>query len=112
MGLPIQVRRFEATAASSSICVVTPGWQTSRALKREVTNAVATHPPQAIVDLGGPTFIASRAMGGNHGISAPDHLQGGKAKIVSTSRVRDALEIARLHEVLQVCDTVEEALKD
>lgn len=82
-------------------------------LEAELTNVAATHPSEVIVELTGLTFIASRAMGAIMGFHRRMTLQGGKVKIVAPpSRVRDALEIARLHEVLEVHGSMQEALKN
>ena len=81
-------------------------------LEAELTSVAATQPPLVIVDLSDLAFIASRAMGVLMGFHRRMTLQQGQVRVVApASRVRDALEIARLHNVLDVYDSVGDALR-
>jgi anti-anti-sigma factor len=81
-------------------------------LEAELTNVASSRPPLVIVDLSGLTFIASRGIGVLMGFHRRMTLQNGKVRIVAPpSRVRDALEIARLHSVLELFDTLDLALQ-
>ena len=81
-------------------------------LEAELTRVAATSPPLVIVNLSDLSFIASRGMGVLMGFHRRMTLQNGQVRVVApASRVRDALEIARLHDVLDIYDTVGEALK-
>jgi anti-sigma B factor antagonist len=88
------------------------GLATVSRLEAELTNIASTRPPLVIVDLTALRFIASRGMGVLMGFHRRMTLQKGKVRVaVPPSRVRDALEIARLHNVLEMYDSVEEALR-
>jgi anti-anti-sigma factor len=81
-------------------------------LEAELTSVVATHPPLVIIDFTDLMFIASRAMGALMSFQRRMSLQNGQIRVVAPpSRVRDALEIARLHSVLEIFDSLEAALK-
>ena len=81
-------------------------------LEAELTNIVATCPPLVIIDFTDLAFIASRAMGALMSFQRRMSLQKGQVRVVAPpSRVRDALEIARLHSVLEIFDSLEAALK-
>ena len=81
-------------------------------LEAELTSVAATQPPLVIIDLTGLDFIASRAMGVLMGFHRRMTLQQGQVRVVAPpSRVRDAIEIARLHNVLDVYNTVGDALR-
>jgi anti-sigma B factor antagonist len=82
-------------------------------LEAELTNIASGRTPLVILDLTSLNFIASRAMGVLMGFHRRMELQNGKVRVAAAcpSRVRDALEMARLHLVLDIYDTLEEALK-
>jgi anti-sigma B factor antagonist len=81
-------------------------------LEAELTHIAAEQLPLVVVDLSDLTFIASRGMGVLMGFHRRMELQKGKVRIVSPpSRVRDALEISRLHTVFDMFETLESALK-
>ena len=81
-------------------------------LEAALTNVASTRPPLVIVDLSALTFIASRGMGVLMGFHRRMTLQKGKVRVVApASRVRDSLEIARLHNVLDMYDSLDAALK-
>jgi anti-anti-sigma factor len=81
-------------------------------LEAELTSVAATQPPLVIIDLSDLAFIASRAMGVLMGFHRRMTLQQGQVRVVApASRVRDAIEIARLHNVLDVYDSVSDALR-
>jgi anti-sigma B factor antagonist len=81
-------------------------------LEAELTNVASFRPPLVIVDLSGLAFIASRGIGVLMGFHRRMTLQKGKVRIVAPpSRVRDALEIARLHSVLEMFESLDLALK-
>jgi anti-anti-sigma factor len=82
-------------------------------LEAELTSIASDRIPLVILDLTSLDFIASRAIGVLMGFHRRMELQNSKVRVAtaSPSRVRDALEIARLHTVLETYDTLEAALK-
>ena len=82
-------------------------------LEAELTSVAAGRSPLVVIDLTELEFIASRGMGVLMGFHRRMMLQDGKVKIVAPGgRVRDALEIARLHNVLDVYDSLGDALRE
>ena len=81
-------------------------------LEAELTNLASQRPPLVVIDLSDLTFIASRGMGVLMGFHRRMELQNGKVRIAAPpSRVRDAMEIARLHTVFNMYDDLESALR-
>jgi anti-anti-sigma factor len=81
-------------------------------LEAELTNLASTRPPLVIIDFTHLDFIASRAMGALMGFHRRMALQNGTVRIVApASRVRDSLEIARLHDLLEMYGTLDDALQ-
>jgi len=81
-------------------------------LEAELSSVVSERPAVVIVDLTDLTFIASRGMGALMSFHRRMQLQKSVVRVASPqSRVRDALEIARLHTVLEMYDSLEAALK-
>ena len=80
-------------------------------LEAELTNVASTRVPLIIIDFSDLRFIASRALGVLMGFHRRMMPQKGQVRVVAPpSRVRDALEISRLHEVLAIYDTLKAAL--
>jgi len=82
-------------------------------LEAELTSVASSRPPLVIIDFTDLNFIASRGMGALMGFHRRMTLQKGEVRVVAPpARVRDALQIARLHDVLQIFDTLDQALKE
>jgi anti-sigma B factor antagonist len=81
-------------------------------LEAELTNVASNRLPLVIIDLTDLTFIASRGMGVLVSFHRRMSLQKGHVRVAAPkSRVRDALEIARLNTVLDMYESLEAALK-
>ncbi len=81
-------------------------------LEAELTTIASERTPLVILDLTSLNFIASRAMGVLVSFHRRMSLQDGKVRVAAPkSRVRDALEMARLHLVLDIYESLDEALK-
>jgi anti-sigma B factor antagonist len=88
------------------------GLSTVARLEAELSSVASERPALVVVDLTGLTFIASRGMGALMSFHRRMQLQKAAVRVAAPqSRVRDALEIARLHTVLEMYDSVETALK-
>lgn len=79
-------------------------------LQRHLTRLAARRDDLVVLDLGGLSFIASLGMGQlvdfHRGISR----RGGKLRLAAVRMpVRTAFERARLHELFEIHDTVQEA---
>jgi anti-anti-sigma factor len=77
-----------------------------------LTRVLATRPKLTLIDLTQVTMIASITMGALLSFKGGLKVQGGRMKLIVTKgNVRDSLRHARLDQVLDACETLQDALK-
>jgi len=80
-------------------------------LERSINGLIARRPERVVVDLSAVTFLSSLGMGVLVSLyRSLQHFSGTVRLAAPQEMVREALERARLHEMMQIFDDVQTAL--